>query len=94
MSCGCCYTNRGCKRPPLTCFLPVFFSPHSDVKMDGQNWTFAFDFSFLGQEEDLAWAELRLQLSKPVTLPPDVPLSIEIFHQPRLDEDQVPPAGL
>ncbi|XP_007120885.1 nodal homolog [Physeter macrocephalus] len=62
-----------------------------DVEVDGENWTFAFDFSFLGQEEDLAWAELRLQLSSPVALPPDVPLSIEIFHQPKLNEDKDPP---
>ncbi|XP_032464971.1 nodal homolog [Phocoena sinus] len=62
-----------------------------DVEVDGQNWTFAFDFSFLGQEEDLAWAELRLQLSSPVALTPDVPLSIEIFHQPKLNEDKDPP---
>nr|XP_045370162.1 nodal homolog [Camelus bactrianus] len=68
----------------------LFFS-YPDVDVDGQNWTFAFDFSFLGQEEDLAWAELRLQLSSRVALPPDVPLSIQIFHQPKLDEDQDPP---
>jgi nodal len=58
--------------------------------MDGQNWTFAFDFSFLSQEEDLAWAELRLQLSSPVDLPTEGLLTIEIFHQPKLDAEQDP----
>lgn len=60
------------------------------MEVDGQNWTFAFDFSFLSQEEDLEWAELRLQLSSPVDLSPDVPLSIEIFHQPKLEMEQDP----
>ncbi|KAL2769792.1 nodal-like protein isoform 1 preproprotein [Daubentonia madagascariensis] len=59
-----------------------------DVEVDGQNWTFAFDFSFLSQEEDLLWAELRLQLSSAVDLPAEGPLSIEIFHQPKLDSEQ------
>ncbi|XP_037352011.1 nodal homolog [Talpa occidentalis] len=61
-----------------------------DMEVDGQNWTFAFDFSFLSQEEDLAWAELRLQLSGPAYLAPDIPLSIKIFHQPKLAEEQDP----
>ncbi|XP_008584671.1 PREDICTED: nodal homolog [Galeopterus variegatus] len=59
-----------------------------DVEVDGQNWTFAFDFSFLSQEEDLAWAELRLQLSSPVDLPIEGPLTIEIFHQLKPDAEQ------
>ncbi|XP_062959517.1 nodal homolog [Cynocephalus volans] len=59
-----------------------------DVEVDGQNWTFAFDFSFLSQEEDLAWAELRLQLSSPVDLPVEGPLTIEIFHQLKPDSEQ------
>nr|XP_020733141.1 nodal homolog [Odocoileus virginianus texanus] len=58
-----------------------------DMQVDGQNWTFAFDFSFLSQEEDLEWAELRLQLSSPMALPPNIPLSIEIFHQRKLDKN-------
>ncbi|ELV11700.1 nodal homolog [Tupaia chinensis] len=61
-----------------------------DVAVDGHNWTFAFDFSFLSQEEDLAWAELRLQLSSPVDLPAEGPLAIEIFHQPKPDLEQDP----
>ncbi|XP_004470645.1 nodal homolog [Dasypus novemcinctus] len=61
-----------------------------DVEMQGQNWTFAFDFSFLSQEEDLAWAELRLQLPNPVDLPSETPFSIEIFHQSKLDTEQAP----
>ncbi|XP_066205136.1 nodal homolog [Saccopteryx leptura] len=61
-----------------------------DVEVDGQNWTFAFDFSFLSQKEDLEWAELRLQLSNSVDLLPDVPLSIEIFHQPKQEPGQDP----
>ena len=60
------------------------------MEVDGQNWTFAFDFSFLSQKEDLEWAELRLQLASPVDLSPEVPLSIEIFHQPKLEVDQDP----
>ncbi|XP_003783639.1 nodal homolog [Otolemur garnettii] len=59
-----------------------------DVEVDGQNWTFAFDFSFLSQEEDLVWAELRLQLSGAVDLPAEGPLSIEIFHQLKPDLEQ------
>ncbi|XP_025251588.1 nodal homolog isoform X1 [Theropithecus gelada] len=59
-----------------------------DVEVDGQNWTFAFDFSFLSQQEDLAWAELRLQLSSPVDLPTEGSLAIEIFHQPKPDTEQ------
>lgn len=74
--------------PHSPCFLPGF--SHPDVEVDGQNWTFAFDFSFLSQEEDLVSAELRLQLSSPLDLPLDVPLSIEIFHQPKLEADQDP----
>ena len=70
--------------PHSTSFL--LFS-HPDMQVDGQNWTFAFDFSFLSQEEDLEWAELRLQLSSPVALPPNIPLSIEIFHQRKLDKN-------
>ncbi|XP_007938845.1 nodal homolog [Orycteropus afer afer] len=61
-----------------------------DVEVEGQKWTFAFDFSFLSQEEDLEWAELRLQLSSPVDHPTEAPLSIEIFHQPKLDTEQDP----
>ncbi|XP_021505065.1 nodal homolog [Meriones unguiculatus] len=61
-----------------------------DVEVTGQNWTFAFDFSFLSQEEDLTWAELRLQLSSPVILPTEGPLTIEIFHQAKLDTEQDP----
>ncbi|KAM9618393.1 nodal homolog [Trichechus inunguis] len=61
-----------------------------DVEVEGQKWTFAFDFSFLSQEEDLEWAELRLQLSSPVDLPSKAPLSIEIFHQPKLDTERDP----
>ncbi|XP_036121926.1 nodal homolog [Molossus molossus] len=61
-----------------------------DVEVDGQNWTFAFDFSFLSQKEDLEWAELRLQLSSPADLSPDVPLSVEIFHQPKQEANQEP----
>ncbi|KAM5237287.1 nodal homolog [Ctenodactylus gundi] len=60
------------------------------VAVDGQNWTFAFDFSFLSQKEDLAWAELRLQLASPVGLPPEGLLTIAIFHQPKLDAGQDP----
>ncbi|XP_004624033.1 nodal homolog [Octodon degus] len=63
-----------------------------DVEMDGQNWTFAFDFSFLSQQEDLAWAELRLQLVSPVDLPAEGLLTIQIFHQSRLDPEQHPAA--
>ncbi|XP_025859742.2 nodal homolog isoform X1 [Vulpes vulpes] len=63
-----------------------------DVEVDGHNWTFAFDFSFLSQVEDLVWAELRLQLSSPVALPPGVLLSIEIFHQLKPDAEQDPAA--
>ena len=85
MNCGGCYTNSGCRRAPLTSFLLAF--SHPDMQVDGQNWTFAFDFSFLSQEEDLEWAELRLQLSSPVALPPNIPLSIEIFHQRKLDKN-------
>ncbi|XP_017404361.1 nodal homolog [Cebus imitator] len=59
-----------------------------DVEVDGQNWTFAFDFSFLSQEEDLAWAELRLQLPSPMDLPTEGSLAIEIFHQPKPDAEQ------
>ncbi|XP_003928684.1 nodal homolog [Saimiri boliviensis] len=59
-----------------------------DVEVDGQNWTFTFDFSFLSQEEDLAWAELRLQLPSPVDLPTEGSLAIEIFHQPKPDAEQ------
>lgn len=70
--------------PHSTSFL--LFS-HPDMQVDGQNWTFAFDFSFLSQEEDLEWAELRLQLFSPVALPPNIPLSIEIFHQRKLDKN-------
>ncbi|KAM5139889.1 nodal homolog [Callospermophilus lateralis] len=61
-----------------------------DVEVDGQNWTFAFDFSFLSQEEELAWAELRLQLPSPVDLPAEGLLTIEIFHQPKLDTEKDP----
>ncbi|XP_076980569.1 nodal homolog [Tamandua tetradactyla] len=61
-----------------------------DVEMQGQNWTFAFDFSFLSQEEDLMWAELRLQLLSPEDPPSEAPLYIEIFHQPKLDVEQDP----
>nr|XP_044993612.1 nodal homolog [Jaculus jaculus] len=61
-----------------------------DVDVDGQNWTFTFDFSFLSQEEDLVWAELRLQLPSPTDLPADGPLTIEIFHQPKPDAEQDP----
>ncbi|XP_004701453.1 nodal homolog [Echinops telfairi] len=60
------------------------------MDVDGPKWTFAFDFSFLSQEEDLAWAELRLQLSSPSDLPPEVPLTIEIVHHPKLDLEQDP----
>lgn len=60
------------------------------MEVSGQNWTFAFDFSFLSQEEDLAWAELRLQLPGPVDLPTEGPLTIEIFHQAKLDPGQDP----
>ncbi|XP_060055319.1 nodal homolog isoform X2 [Erinaceus europaeus] len=59
-----------------------------DVEVNGLTWTFAFDFSFLSQKEDLAWAELRLQLSSPVALHADFPLSIEICHQPKLDDER------
>nr|XP_017535343.2 nodal homolog [Manis javanica] len=61
-----------------------------DVEVNGQNWTFAFDFSFLSQAEDLVWAELRLQLSSTVDHPPELPLSIEIFHQLKMDAEQDP----
>nr|XP_025859749.1 nodal homolog isoform X2 [Vulpes vulpes] len=67
-------------------------APRADVEVDGHNWTFAFDFSFLSQVEDLVWAELRLQLSSPVALPPGVLLSIEIFHQLKPDAEQDPAA--
>ncbi|XP_006835919.1 PREDICTED: nodal homolog [Chrysochloris asiatica] len=59
-----------------------------DVEVEGQKWTFAFDFSFLSQEEDLASAEIRLQLSSPADLSSEAPLDIEIFHQPKLDSKQ------
>nr|XP_012618066.1 nodal homolog isoform X1 [Microcebus murinus] len=59
-----------------------------DVEVDGQNWTFAFDFSFLSQEEDLEWAELRLQLPSAGAFAAEEPLSIEIFHQPKPDSQQ------
>ncbi|KAM6182582.1 nodal homolog [Erethizon dorsatum] len=65
-----------------------------DVEVDGQNWTFAFDFSFLSQQEDLAWAELRLQLAGPVDLPAEGLLTIQIFHQPKPDTHQHPGACL
>uniref|UniRef100_A0A8C6QMB9 Nodal growth differentiation factor n=1 Tax=Nannospalax galili TaxID=1026970 RepID=A0A8C6QMB9_NANGA len=61
-----------------------------DAEVNGQNWTFAFDFSFLDQEEDLAWAELRLQLPSPVDFPSEGQLTIEIFHQAKLDPEQDP----
>ncbi|XP_069913892.1 nodal homolog [Oryctolagus cuniculus] len=61
-----------------------------DVEVAGRNWTFAFDFSFLSQEEELAWAELRLQPSGPEDLPAEGPLTIEIFHQPKADTEQDP----
>uniref|UniRef100_A0A7N4PVM9 Nodal growth differentiation factor n=2 Tax=Sarcophilus harrisii TaxID=9305 RepID=A0A7N4PVM9_SARHA len=57
--------------------------------MEGQHWTFAFDFSFLIQEEKLAGAELRLQLEPLGEPPAEAPILVEIFHQPRWeDEDQ------
>uniref|UniRef100_G3W8D5 Nodal growth differentiation factor n=1 Tax=Sarcophilus harrisii TaxID=9305 RepID=G3W8D5_SARHA len=60
-----------------------------DVVMEGQHWTFAFDFSFLIQEEKLAGAELRLQLEPLGEPPAEAPILVEIFHQPRWeDEDQ------
>lgn len=74
--------------PTHSASFPVF--PHPDVEVDGQNWTFAFDFSFLSQVEDLVWAELRLQLSSPVDLPPGLPLSVEILHQLKPDAEQDP----
>ncbi|XP_026917983.1 nodal homolog [Acinonyx jubatus] len=61
-----------------------------DVHADGQNWTFAFDFSFLSQAEDLVWAELRLQLAGPVDLRPGVLPSVEILHQLKPDAEQDP----
>ncbi|XP_031203375.1 nodal homolog [Mastomys coucha] len=59
-----------------------------DVDMSGQNWTFTFDFSFLSQEEDLVWAELRLQLPGPMDIPTEGPLTVDIFHQAKLDPEQ------
>ncbi|XP_074152631.1 nodal homolog [Sminthopsis crassicaudata] len=57
--------------------------------MEGQHWTFAFDFSFLTQEERLAGAELRLQLAPLGEPPAEAPILVEIFHQPRWeDEDE------
>lgn len=67
-----------------SCVLPL------DAEVNGQNWTFAFDFSFLSQEENLAWAELRLQLPGLVDLPSEGRLTIEIFHQAKLDSEQDP----
>uniref|UniRef100_A0A8D2DNQ0 Nodal growth differentiation factor n=1 Tax=Sciurus vulgaris TaxID=55149 RepID=A0A8D2DNQ0_SCIVU len=61
-----------------------------DVEVQGQNWTFAFDFSFLSQEEDLAQAELRLPLPSTMDLPAEGRLTIELFHQPKLDTEQDP----
>ncbi|XP_055969424.1 nodal homolog [Sorex fumeus] len=61
-----------------------------DVQVDGQRWAFAFDFSFLSQEEELEWAELRLQLAWPLPLPAHGPLSVELFHQPKLAEGRAP----
>ncbi|KAF0874439.1 nodal homolog [Crocuta crocuta] len=61
-----------------------------DVDVDGRNWTFAFDFSFLSQAEELVWAELRLQLPGPVDLPPGVLLSLEMFHQLKPEAEQDP----
>ncbi|XP_044518853.1 nodal homolog [Gracilinanus agilis] len=54
-----------------------------DVAMVSQHWTFAFDFSFLSQDEDLEWAELRIQLPPSEEPPAEAPLLVEIFHQPR-----------
>lgn len=89
---------------PLVYMLSLYFNPmqvniicswqEQDVEVDGQNWTFAFDFSFLSQEEDLEWVDHQLQLSSPVDLSPDDPLSIEIFHKPKLEEDQDPSSCL
>lgn len=61
-----------------------------DVDVTGQNWTFTFDFSFLSQEEDLVWAELRLQLLSPMDSPTKGPLTIDIFHQAKPDPEQDP----
>ncbi|XP_049645151.1 nodal homolog [Suncus etruscus] len=61
-----------------------------DVEMAGQRWAFAFDFSFLSQEEELEWAELRLQIARPITLPDHGPLSIELFHQSKVAEGEAP----
>lgn len=60
------------------------------MDVDGRNWTFAFDFSFLSQAEELVWAELRLQLPGPVDLPPGVLLSVEMFHQLKPEAEQDP----
>lgn len=88
LSCGGGYTQRLQKPPAHTASFSFFF--HPDVEVNGQNWTFAFDFSFLSQAEDLVWAELRLQLSSTVDHPPELPLSIEIFHQLKMDAEQDP----
>ncbi|XP_004583648.2 nodal homolog [Ochotona princeps] len=61
-----------------------------DVEVAGQNWSFAFDFSFLNQEEELVWAELRMQPSSPRDLPAEGPLIVEIFHQTKADAEQDP----
>ncbi|XP_020830854.1 nodal homolog [Phascolarctos cinereus] len=58
-----------------------------DVAMVGQHWTFAFDFSFMNQEEELEGAELRLQLSPPAEPPVEAPILVEIFHQPRHEDE-------
>ncbi|XP_043836206.1 nodal homolog [Dromiciops gliroides] len=61
-----------------------------DVLMVGQHWTFAFDFSFLNQEEDLEGAELRIQLSPLGEPPAEAPILVEIFHQPKWEESDSP----
>lgn len=73
----------------LTLFLSILVSL-PDVDVTGQNWTFTFDFSFLSQEEDLVWAELRLQLPSPTDIPTEGPLTIDIFHQAKLAPEQDP----
>lgn len=70
--------------------LPPSCFPQADVDMTGQRWAFAFDFSFLSQEEELEWAELRLQIARPIALPAHGPLSIELFHQSKVAEGEAP----
>ncbi|XP_074092266.1 nodal homolog [Macrotis lagotis] len=64
--------------------------PAQDVAMVGQHWTFAFDFSFLNQDEELETAELRIQLSPLAEAPAEAPILLEVFHQPRWEDENDP----